>query len=278
MPIDFYYCFIDPYFNNWEMAKYYDNKCMYQRMFLGINQPKMFFMRMNNCWVNNKFEIVHINNILSSLEDYGNEIVVKQANDSEGGANIFFVKGENIREKLLNAFGKINKDLVIQESIKQNKAISKINSTSINTIRILSMLTTEGVKIYSCIIRMGINGNRVDNISQGGISCGIDDSGRLKKVAYNYRGDKYSEHPSSGVRFDTVVIPNWGDVLEMVYKAHPMIPHFRLVSWDIAIDFEGKPLLVEANLCYGELNLHQLNNGPIFGDDTEKVLKDVFNY
>ena len=28
---------------------------------------------------------------------------------------------------------------------------------------------------------------------------------------------------------------------------------------------------------YGELDFHQINNGPIFGEDTEKILKEVFN-
>ena len=35
------------------------------------------------------------------------------------------------------------------------------------------------------------------------------------------------------------------------------------------------PTLIEANLCNGELDFHQLNNGPLFGEDTERILKEV---
>lgn len=27
---------------------------------------------------------------------------------------------------------------------------------------------------------------------------------------------------------------------------------------------------------FGEIDFHQLNNGPLFGDDTEEILKEVF--
>lgn len=138
------------------------------------------------------------------------------------------------------------------------------------------MLTQDEVKICSVILRMGIGGKRVDNISQGGIACGVDASGRLKNRAFNYRGEQFNEHPTSKIKFDSVVIPNFDKVCDLVKKTHPAIPDFRLVSWDIAVDKAGEPLLLEANLCYGELNLHQLTNGAVFGDDTEKVLLEVF--
>lgn len=38
----------------------------------------------------------------------------------------------------------------------------------------------------------------------------------------------------------------------------------------------GQPSLIEANFSGVELDFHQLCNGPIFGDLTEEVLKDVF--
>ena len=63
---------------------------------------------------------------------------------------------------------------------------------------------------------------------------------------------------------------------ELVKKAHPMVPHFKLVSWDIAIDEDEKPILIEANLAKGSSEFHQLNNGPLFGEDTKKILDEVF--
>ena len=64
--------------------------------------------------------------------------------------------------------------------------------------------------------------------------------------------------------------------VELVKKAHPLVPHFRSVSWDIAIVADGTPTLIEANLCRGGIDLLQLNNGPLFGKDTKKILDEVF--
>ena len=38
----------------------------------------------------------------------------------------------------------------------------------------------------------------------------------------------------------------------------------------------GSPILIEVNMHSGQLDFHQLNNGPVFGEDTEVILKEVF--
>jgi hypothetical protein len=55
-----------------------------------------------------------------------------------------------------------------------------------------------------------------------------------------------------------------------------MIPHFKLVSWDIAIDDTNEAVLIEANMRKGGIDIIQFNSGPIFGDLTERVLDEVF--
>ena len=123
---------------------------------------------------------------------------------------------------------------------------------------------------------MGIGAARVDNASSGGITCGVDHDGSLKACAYSPRGVRFDKHPTTGICFDNIRIPNYQKVLDSVKKMHVQIPHFRIVSWDIAIDQVGDPVLVEVNLRAGELDFHQLNNGPLFGDDTNKILDEVF--
>ena len=49
-----------------------------------------------------------------------------------------------------------------------------------------------------------------------------------------------------------------------------------MVSWDFAIDEKGEPILIEMGTSFGGLNFHQICNGPVFGDMTEDVLKEVF--
>lgn len=57
IPDDLYYCKIDPYYNNWELAEYIDNKCYYDIIFSDVDQPVMKAKRMNGIWFVDK-EIV----------------------------------------------------------------------------------------------------------------------------------------------------------------------------------------------------------------------------
>lgn len=171
----------------------------------------------------------------------------------------------------------IDTDIVIQQAIKQSKTMSELNKSSVNTIRLLSFLDQNGnVKIYSSVVRMGIDNSKVDNASSGGITCGIEKDGRLKPIAYSAKGQRFENHPNTHLQFDTVTIPKYRELEELVKKLHIRLPHFRLLSWDFALGVDDEPILIEVNLRYGELDFHQLNNGPVFGNDTKKILEEVF--
>lgn len=51
----------------------------------------------------------------------------------------------------------------------------------------------------------------------------------------------------------------------------------RLTSWDLTVDKNEEPVLIEVNLAYGGLFFHQIANEPVFGDLTKKVLSEVLN-
>ena len=139
----------------------------------------------------------------------------------------------------------------------------------------MSLIMNGKVNILSTVLRMGVNGNKVDNASAGGITCGVLENGQLKDVGYSADGIKYDKHPQ-GYIFSNCVIPNYEKAIHMVKICHERMGHFRLVSWDIAIDEDGEPVLIEANLRNGECDFHQYNNGPLFGELTEQVLDEVF--
>ena len=207
------------------------------------------------------------------------ELVVKKATDSFGGHGVSFISQQkgSIYEQLKEIDAEIAGDIVIQAPILQHPDMAKLHKESINTIRAFSFLTKQGdVKIYSVIVRIGVGSSRVDNASSGGITCGVEKDGSIKPVAFTPKGDRFTEHPTTGFHFEQVKIPNYSNVLETIRKLHTQIPHFRFASWDIAIDQEGDPVLIEVNLRAGELDFHQLNNGPIFGEDTKTVLNEVF--
>lgn len=195
-----------------------------------------------------------------------------------GGKGILVCEKDTDRKEIEDFLNSTSNDIVVQEGLKQSEQMAYLNSSSVNTIRIMTLLRKNGsVKICSSCVRIGLEGSKVDNASSGGIVVGVSEFGQLNKIAYDPDGKSYSAHPSSGVKFDNIVIPSYDKVKDVVVREALSTPQFRLISWDIAIDEREEPILIEANLFVGELEFHQLNNGPIFGDETEEILNEVFS-
>lgn len=275
IPSSIFYTKIDKYFNNWQKAKIVDNKTEYKRLFPDVKQPDTILTRCNGFWYKDESIISNTSitdAILSNIPCF-----IKLATDSEGGKGVFYIDRSYTSHELVRLIDKLKGDIIVQKAIVQSSVLSVLNSSSVNTIRLMTLLRLDGsVKLCSACLRMGVEGAKVDNASSGGVVAGISKDGRLKKYAYKPTGERFDKHPTSNIVFKDFCIPNFDKCKDLVFQLAPGYPHFRLISWDIALNLENEPVLIEANLCSGELDFHQLNNGPIFGDETVCILKEVF--
>lgn len=276
IPIDVYTNVIDEYFNPRTEGKYIDNKCYYNAFFGKLRQPEFAVMRNGGFWYNDELQMISEDEV-KEIVSKEKELFVKVATESYGGKGVKYVSAENnIVEEFLDFVKGTDCDIIAQRAIKQHKDIAAVNESSVNTVRMISLLTKEGPKIYSSIFRVGMKGKKVDNYTSGGLTVGIKQDGTLNKYAFNDRGERFDKHPSNDFVFEGYEIPGYQKARELVMKAHPMIPHFKLVSFDVAIDENGEPIFIEANLCKGSIEIHEFNNGPLFGDDTKKILDEVY--
>lgn len=140
---------------------------------------------------------------------------------------------------------KNNLDL-IEEAIVQHKDMNVLYPDAINTIRFITLVENNGVKLLGASLRMG-NGGNVDNAAGGGVYASVDiTNGKLDSVAFNSEGDKFANHPITNHPIKGFQIPLWEDVIEMCKKAALEIPDVRCIGWDVAISEKG-PLLIEGN-------------------------------
>ena len=276
---DIYFNKINHYYNDFNAFKIIDNKTNYDKLFPTVHQPVILATRKNGFWYI-KDSIVSVDKVVDLLKKEPC-VFVKRATDCGGASGVHYLENKT-HEQFLEDFNaivdKISTDIAIQRQVVQHPDISKLNPNAVNTMRILSVLHKDGsVKVYSSLLRIGGGKGHVDNYCSGGVAVGIDDQGKLKEYGYYLNGDRLSKHPVSGKTFLGCVIPSFEQAKELVQKAHIYVPHFRMVSWDVAIEEDGTPILIEANLSDGQLDLHQLTNGPLFGKDTKNVLDEVFN-
>lgn len=277
IPDDIYYIYIDTYFNNWQAANILDNKTYYQWLFKDIPQPETIVYRQNSFWYDEAGNLISLEKALKKIKEM--EVAfIKKATDSEGGSGVKRITKKTDSEIILSYLTQIKNDLVVQKGMVQSPILSQFNETSVNTIRILTLLRKDGsVKICSTSLRMGVNGSYVDNASRGGVTVGVQEDGSLNKIGYNANGEKFEEHPTSKVKWGGVKLPNYEMVKSLVIESAKRYPISRLISWDIALDEKNLPVMIEANLKYGQLDFHQLNNGPIFGEETVEILSEVFS-
>ncbi len=185
--------------------------------------------------------------IMTFIKKY-EEVVVKPTN-LNGGKGIKIVsinELNNIDEFVEDA---INNKYLLEEKLTQNKHILKLNPTSINTIRVVSVVDKfNNVHILGCSIRVGKKGSFVDNMSQGAVGYPIDEeTGLICGTGKDYYGGNYFTNDLGNVEMKGFQIPNWKMVKEVINNAAKIVPTIRYVGWDVCIK-EKNIELVEGNL------------------------------
>ena len=135
------------------------------------------------------------------------------------------------------------------------------------------MRISDDIHAITSIVKFGDKGIFVDyNVTQGGYHCGVKPEGTLNQFAIDLYYNKYRTHPYTGVAFGDVHIPQFSSLLTFAKNLHNQLLYYDMASWDLAIDKNGDPVLIEVNLIYQGIEFLQVNNGPLFGDYTEDIL------
>ena len=275
IPGDIYLAYVDPYFNNADACKHIDNKNLYDLIFNGVKMPNTILRKMDGVFLDENYAILTEEQALDKCYNSNLSLILKPSLISTGGHGIKFWNKGTI--ETLKSYLSSKNDIIVQEVLQQHETLSLLHPNSLNTIRIMTLYYNNKVSVLSSVVRIGVNGNKVDNVSSGGVACGVDQNGKLKEYAFYGNGNKISVHPQGAV-FKKFQIPSFFECKSIAQQmAMRIINYSRLVSWDFSIDKNGVPVLIEANLNVGELDFHQLSNGPIFGSDTDEILSDIFH-
>lgn len=262
IPMEYYLFKLDPYLNKYE-AKFVDDKNYYDLLFPDIRQPKTILRQINGILLDDKYNVVTNNDLLNIVSKY-DRIVIKEATFSVGGHGVYFWTSNEGKDKFLKKMS-VSNNTIAQEFVTQHEVMGKLNKSSINTLRIASLFVDGETHIITQFVRMGCVGELVDNVSSGGMYCGIDENGCLKEYGYDHLGMPCKVHPS-GIVFKDFVIPNYKECIEIVKRLTPRMSNLsKLQSWDIAISENEKPLLIEPNFAYPDILVNQIACGPLFG-------------
>ena len=180
----------------------------------------------------------------------------------------------------LRAFLYSLRDYIVSEYVVQHQYSQNINSSSLNTIRMLCVWDDKIDSFYvaRCFHRFGSNGSLVDNLG-GGDAClyfvdietGIlESSGMMNN---NNQGEQYSDHVihASGKDLTGLEIPNFNKVKNKVIEISNSFPFLKYVGWDIAITENGFKI-IEAN-SLTSLGILQRKGGYLDDSRLRKIFK-----
>lgn len=200
MPEDLFFLDVDRYYSHREEARYLDNKCYYYRLFSNVKQPELVVMRMGKIWLDGHLRPIAKGEILKLLGREP-EVVVKRAVNSQGGFGVDFLKGKSLCREFAELIKTIPCDVVVQRPVRQHPQMAQLHKESVNTLRVVSLLSQDKVKIYGMIQKIGVGGDRVDNSSHGGVICGVGKDGRLGGFGVLHNGKVIHRHPDGGIFF-----------------------------------------------------------------------------
>ena len=167
----------------------------------------------------------------------------------EGSSGVGIVKYEKKDWADLPAFLAKIKALgpgLLEELLIQHPEMARLCPTSVNTVRIATLLGDKQEGIVYAFLRIG-NGKVMDNVDQGGMAARVDlDTGKLLTVAADKAGNVFDKHPMTGTPIIGFTVPYFEEAKQMCLAAMRKVPQVRFVAWDVAITADG-PRFIEGN-------------------------------
>lgn len=193
--------------------------------------------------------------ICVSYEDFcetfhGRKMIFKQSFGCSGdGIRIVEIRKDEIIENGISNipqlfFKSISDKRVtwlIQDYILQHKVLMELNQTSVNTMRVVTFNTGVEVIVARNVLRFGKEGSFVDNADKGGFVTGVSMSGQLYQDYFDFSSFSRLSSP-----YKNIVLPYYKEAIEIVKKAHALIPELFSIGWDVAFGTDG-PVIIEGN-------------------------------
>lgn len=250
----------------------YVDKGLYDTYFHDVNRPKTIVKNMNGYFYDGQKSISE----QEALERCKNlsPVVIKPSLEGMWGRGVRVFSSQNGvtdgGDTVSQIFSKYKHSFIIQEKVAQHKDMMLLNPTSLNTLRILSYRDKSQVHILYAVVRIGRKGKMIDNETAGGIKADVDlVTGKIRECAYGTPKEKRIMTTDVGTALKDFQIPAFHEALDFVKELHTRLPYFNLIGWDIGIDENSQPIMIEWNRAP---DLSQVAHGPAFGEMTEEIL------
>lgn len=274
IPQDIWKNVILPYYNRKEYEPVYKNKYLFDTFLPKCSFPKTIVKRADGLFYDKYGKTITEQQAVQLITAYS-EVIVKNATDTGQGKNVakYTISSTEDATKILSLWKEKN-DYLVQEVIQQHPFFAQFNESSVNIIRFNSLFLNDKVYVHTPVLRFGLPGHVTDCAHINGEEIvrmvGIHDDGEIRDKAIHLNGD---EEPILTAETNPIKkVPSFDKILQLIDENARQMPYFRVMGWDITVDKEGTPIVVEFNIHMPSSYGSQITNGPMWGEDTSILL------
>ena len=157
-------------------------------------------------------------------------------------------------------------DGVFQEIVSPHEAFADLLPDRGPTIRILTVRGPGGAVTHrGSYLRLARQSAQVvEATSQVGIAIETS-TGRLQATGYSgSKCEAVAAHPDTGCRFEGIVIPKFAETVNDMVNHHRSFFFSDVIGWDVCIDRDGRPQVLEWNILKAGIEFVQATIGPVF--------------
>lgn len=259
--------------NNFQLKYGFSEKNYFDKLISGFPMPKTVVRNVNGVLLSEDYKPLSKGEANEIIARY-DKLIVKPSIENGCGRSVKLYEKTDY-EKIFTEF---KKDYLIQEVLTQHESLSRLNESSINVVRVVSLNMNGVASPVNYTLRCGAEGAVTDNyITKDGLGMfviGVNPDGSLKDTAYHSCGVKITKAPN-GQKFSDIVIPNFKAALDMTSRIHEQLPHFGFIGFDVCFDADGSPRIMELNFRGPGVLYYQYANGALLGERTQEVI-DTF--
>ncbi len=261
----------------------YSDKVLFSRLLPTSRQPVTSLVCIDGRYYDGDAAwLPHQSEVIETLARVGRGIIKPTSMDNGRGVDVIeHLGGDRLKlgsreTDLEDLAQRYRKNFMVQEIVRQHETLAEPHPNSLNTLRVVTLRWGGEVHHLLTFARFGVDGRINDNAGTGGLCVGVQRDGTLSDYGINEHGMIATAHPSTGTVFGEMsAVPAYGKVLDFARELHASVPYFDLLSWDIGVDPDAEPVLIECNFR-GAVWLYQLAAGqPLFGDLTSELLSSI---
>lgn len=288
IPLDLLYNEIVPYLNNMQLRTAVSDKAYCDTWFPDVKQAVTVCRRVSGIYYDDSMNIISEDEAVKLCLDSPGFLFVKPAVYTHSSKGITAADAGGLSDAdVKRIFDATGMNFIVQQEIEQHPGLAALNPDSVCTVRINTLLMDDDVHILTEVMKVGAPGEKVPVHGKGSYFTQILGDGSLHERAIFV----YPKNEEYGA---TAYIAYWGDAKEyglydesyrvpcldelrrFAKKLHERIAHFRFAGWDLTLDRDGDPVLIEVNFSPGPFGGQLGACTPMFGDMTDRVLEDYF--